>query len=168
MAGYDFRDRKYSRTPPPSAAANKIAPPPSKKIEPVLRDVSPAGTGVGSAAARPGVPSSGWAVAAAKTCGGGVAVGADWSTATAVLTSTTGDGDGVGGAGGAVAAGGGGVLISGTTVGAAAASDGGCGPPVGVLRTTAPRGVAVTEAGGGGVNVEPAAADASGRGVRVN
>jgi hypothetical protein len=59
MAGYDFRDRKYSRTPPPIAAANKIAPPPNKKIEPVLRVVSPAGTGVGSAAARRGVPRTG-------------------------------------------------------------------------------------------------------------
>ena len=75
MAGYDFRDRKYSRTPPPIAAASKIAPPPSKKIEPVLRAASPAGTGVGSAPARPGVPSTGWAVAAAKTCGRDVAVG---------------------------------------------------------------------------------------------
>ena len=80
MAGYDRRERKYSRTPPPIAAANKIAPPPSKSIEPVSRDASPAGTGVGSAPARPGVPSSGWAVAAAKTCGGGVAVGVRSST----------------------------------------------------------------------------------------
>jgi hypothetical protein len=59
MAGYDCRDRKFSRTPPPIAAANKIAPPPSKKVEPVSRVVSPAGAGVESAAARPGVPSSG-------------------------------------------------------------------------------------------------------------
>jgi hypothetical protein len=75
ISGYDFRDRKYSRTPPPIAAANKIAPPPNKKIEPVLRVVSSTGTGVDSAAAWPGVPSTGWAVAAAKTCGGCVAVG---------------------------------------------------------------------------------------------
>ena len=94
MAGYDFRDRKYSRTPPPSAAANKIAPPPSKKIEPVLRDVSPAGTGVGSAVARPGVPSRGWAVAAAKTSGGFVAVGVAWSADwTALVATLSGEGD---------------------------------------------------------------------------
>jgi len=80
MAGYDFRDRRYSRTPPPITAANKIAPPPSKKIEPVLRATWPAGTGVDSAAAWPGVPDTGWAVAAAKTCGGCVAVGVTSST----------------------------------------------------------------------------------------
>jgi hypothetical protein len=80
MAGYDFRDRKYTRTPPPIAAASKIAPPPSKKTEPVLRVAWSTGTGVGSAAPWPGVPRTGWAVAAAKTCGGCVAVGVASST----------------------------------------------------------------------------------------
>ena len=58
-----------------------------------------------------------------------------------------------------------GTIVAGS---AAGATVGGCGPPVGVLTTATPMGVAVTGAGGGGVNVEPNAADASGRGVRVN
>ena len=49
--------------------------------------------------------------------------------------------------------------LSGATVG---------GRPVGVLRTTAPIGVAVTEVDGGGVKVEPVATVPIGRGVRVN
>ena len=59
-------------------------------------------------------------------------------------------------------------MLAAIAVGAGATTAGGCGPPVGVLTTATPMGVAVTGAGGGGVNVEPTAAVAIGRGVRVN
>ena len=68
----------------------------------------------------------------------------------------------MGGAGGAVAAGGSGVMFSGTAVRRDCYLSGGCGPPVGVLTTATPMGVAVAGAGGGASASNLAAAVAFG------
>ena len=166
MAGYCRRERKSSRTPPPSAAARTIAPPPNKSIERVLRVASPAGAGVGSAAARPGVPSNGCVVAAANTCGGGVAEGVNSSAGWTTLVATiSGEGDAAGLAG---AAGGSGVTAAGVAAALTGTAVGGrCGPPVGVLTTPDPIGAAVAGAGESGVGVDPGMA-VTGRGVLAN